>query len=193
MMTDKPFPRKCPECRKRAVSPAVRDYSARIEHDGRAYDVSVQGLPVLACTECGEFTLPPESEKLVSDELRSAAGLLTPEEIRDGRKRHNLTQKALAEQLDIAEATLSRWETGAQVQQRAFDKLLRAYFDVPELRAYLGGPTSHIPETVLQPIVSQPATNAVPPVVVVVGVLGQWQGPPRGAGISVQALSSSGG
>ena len=49
-----------------------------------------------------------------------------------------LTQKLLADHLGIAESTLSRWETGAQIQQRAFDKLLRLYFDVPEARRHLG-------------------------------------------------------
>jgi transcriptional regulator with XRE-family HTH domain len=62
---------------------------------------------------------------------------LTPAAIRENRLRLNLTQRELAEQLDIAEATLSRWETGAQIQQRAFDRLLRAYFGVPALRKFL--------------------------------------------------------
>jgi putative zinc finger/helix-turn-helix YgiT family protein len=142
-MKDKPFPRKCPNCRQRAVSSDVVEYTTRIEHDGRAYDVSVPRLRVLKCAQCGEVNLPRESEEQVTDALRSAAGLLPPEEIRAGRLALGLTQKALAEQLDIAEATLCRWETGAQIQQRAFDKLLRAYFDVPELRTYLAlGPAA---------------------------------------------------
>lgn len=49
-----------------------------------------------------------------------------------------LTQKLLAEHLGIAQSTLSRWETGAQIKRRAFDKLLRLYFVVPETRTYLG-------------------------------------------------------
>ena len=33
--------------------------------------------------------------------------------------------------------TLSRWETGAQIQQRGFDLLLRLYFALPAVREYL--------------------------------------------------------
>ena len=113
------------------------DYRTRIEHDGRGYDIEVNGLHVLSCTDCGNRDLDADAIERVSDALRKTAGLLTPGEIREGRHHLGLTQKVLADQLDIAEATLSRWETGAQVQQRAFDKLLRAYFEVRELRTFL--------------------------------------------------------
>lgn len=136
----KPFPYKCPNCRKVAVEPAVVDYRTRIEHNGRAYDLLMARLNVTRCSACSEEFLDREGHKLVSNSLRAAAGLLSPEEIRSKRLSLNLMQKALAEQLDIAEATLSRWETGAQIQQRAFDTLLRAYFAVPELRKYLSQP-----------------------------------------------------
>ncbi len=42
--------------------------------------------------------------------------------------------------LQIAEATLSRWETGAQIQQRSLDKLLRGFFGIEALRRFLGMP-----------------------------------------------------
>jgi transcriptional regulator with XRE-family HTH domain len=47
-----------------------------------------------------------------------------------------LTQKELAERLQIAEATLCRWETGRQIQQRLSDLALRLYFDLPGVRQY---------------------------------------------------------
>jgi DNA-binding transcriptional regulator YiaG len=47
------------------------------------------------------------------------------------------TQKELAVQLAVAEATLSRWETGGQIQQRAMDKLLRLFFGLPAVRVAL--------------------------------------------------------
>jgi transcriptional regulator with XRE-family HTH domain len=50
-----------------------------------------------------------------------------------------LSQKDLAERLGVAEATISRWETGAQIQSRALDNLLRVYFAVPEVRSVLRG------------------------------------------------------
>jgi hypothetical protein len=37
----------------------------------------------------------------------------------------------------VGPATVSRWETGGQVQQRSLDKLLRLYFTLPEVRRAL--------------------------------------------------------
>ena len=48
-----------------------------------------------------------------------------------------LTQKALADRLGIAESTLCRWERGGQIPQRHSDLILRAFFDVPAFRDYL--------------------------------------------------------
>jgi transcriptional regulator with XRE-family HTH domain len=65
---------------------------------------------------------------------------LQPHEVRAGREGLGLTQKELASYLQIADATLSRWETGAQIQQRSMDRLLRGFFFVPEFRRFLGAP-----------------------------------------------------
>jgi putative zinc finger/helix-turn-helix YgiT family protein len=50
---------------------------------------------------------------------------LALEEIRQGREKLALTQKQFANLLGVGEATVSRWETGAQIQQRAMDRFLR--------------------------------------------------------------------
>ena len=47
--------------------------------------------------------------------------LLTPEDIRQGCEKLELTQKQLANLLGVGKATVSRWETEAQIQQRAMD------------------------------------------------------------------------
>jgi transcriptional regulator with XRE-family HTH domain len=49
----------------------------------------------------------------------------------------------LARLLGVGEATLSRWETGGQIQQRALDRLLRLYFAVPPARDALDGLDAH--------------------------------------------------
>ena len=56
------------------------------------------------------------------------------------RESLGLTQKQLANLLRVADATVSRWETGGQIQQRSMDLLLRAFSDIPALRQYLGMP-----------------------------------------------------
>ncbi len=138
MATSKPYPWKCAACRERAVAPeTLSSYSAALEHDGKRYDVELHDLPVLRCGRCGEVVFGDEAESRLSDALRDAAGLLHPAEIRGRREAFGLTQKQLARRLRIAESTLSRWETGAQIQQKCMDLMLRSFFDVPELRRYL--------------------------------------------------------
>jgi putative zinc finger/helix-turn-helix YgiT family protein len=135
-----PHPLKCRTCREKGVVPVTMDYTAEIEHDGRLYQVKVPQLEVLRCGACGAIVLGDAASERVSEALRRAAGLLSPAEIKAGRKRLNLKQKELASYLNVAESTLSRWETGGQIQQRAMDTLLRLFFDLPEVRARLGCP-----------------------------------------------------
>ncbi len=134
----KPFPWKCGECGQRAVHPATLDtYSAELDHDGRTHRITVGPFPVMRCERCGAIVLDDAANRRLSEALRAAAGLLQPSEIRAGREGLGLTQKELARYLQIAEATLSRWETGAQIQQRSMDRLLRGFFLVPEFRRFL--------------------------------------------------------
>ncbi len=133
----KPFPWKCGTCRERGLVPAVIDYQREIGHDGRTYPIAIPALHVFRCNQCGAIVLDDEADKMVSDALRKAAGLLSPQEIRRGRESLGLTQKQLAQNLQVCEATLSRWETGGQLQTRSLDRLLRIYFQVPEARRFL--------------------------------------------------------
>ncbi|HZU34930.1 MAG TPA: type II TA system antitoxin MqsA family protein [Gemmataceae bacterium] len=136
-MQTKPFPWKCAGCRERAVWPATVDYATTLEHDGRAYGVRLPGLQVPRCRHCGKLVMVDSANRAVSAALRQAAGLLTPVQIRANREALGLTQKQLASHLGVADATLSRWETGAQIQQRSLDRLLRLYFGTPEVRTAL--------------------------------------------------------
>jgi putative zinc finger/helix-turn-helix YgiT family protein len=133
----KPFPWKCGTCRQRGLIPAVLDYQADVGHDGRIYPLTLPALSVFRCELCGAIVLDDEADKKITDALRQAAGLLSPEQIRRGREALGLTQKQLAHNLQVGEATLSRWETGGQLQQRSLDRLMRLYFQVPEARRFL--------------------------------------------------------
>jgi DNA-binding transcriptional regulator YiaG len=66
------------------------------------------------------------------------ANLSTPEEIREGRIKAGFKQQQdFARCFGIGVSTLSRWETGAQVQQRFHDGMLRTFFAIPEVRPFL--------------------------------------------------------
>lgn len=133
----KPFPWKCARCGARAVEPAVLSYSTDMEHDGRLYSVRVPSLGAPRCGKCGEIVLDVAANRQISEALRRQVGLLSPSVIRENREALALSQKEMASRLGIAEATLSRWETGGQIQQRALDKLLRLFFGMPSARKAL--------------------------------------------------------
>jgi DNA-binding transcriptional regulator YiaG len=108
-----------------------------MDHDGSSYSFTVPNLEVLECAGCGNRTLPDASFARVIAQLRMEAELLTPEDIRAGRKRLSMTQEQLAALLKVAKETVSRWETGAQIQQAAMNSYLKAFFALPELRDWL--------------------------------------------------------
>jgi putative zinc finger/helix-turn-helix YgiT family protein len=136
-MMQREFSRKCGKCRHRAVTLVTVPYTVQFDHDGRKYPIAIPALEVPKCGNCGTIALDEEANQQISNAFRRQAKLLTPEEIRAGREKLGLTQQDFADRLGIAVSTLSRWETGAQIQQRSLNRLMRAYFDLRELRQYL--------------------------------------------------------
>jgi len=136
---DRPFPRRCGSCGKRAVFPATITHTAEIKHEGKLHSVEVSDLPVQKCRDCEKVFFSNDSDEKISDALREQLGLLKPSEIRESRAKLDLTQRELAAHLGTAEETISRWETGLLIQSRAMDNLLRLYFALPEVRQMLGG------------------------------------------------------
>lgn len=134
----KPYPWRCGTCRERGVAPErLATYSAEVEHDGHIYSLELADLPVLRCGHCGTIILGDAANAAVSDGLRTAAGILRPDQIRRRRDEAGLTRGELAALMQVSEATLGRWEDGDQIQGRAMDRFLHAVLDVPELRRYL--------------------------------------------------------
>jgi putative zinc finger/helix-turn-helix YgiT family protein len=124
-MTTRTYPKRCGKCGHKAMQLATVVYTTTIEHDGRAYQVEVPALTVPQCGHCQSISIDDEADRQISAAFRRQARLLAPEEIRQGREKLELTQKELANLLGVGEATVSRWETGAQIQQRAMDRFLR--------------------------------------------------------------------
>jgi len=80
------------------------------------------------CKNCGDEVLDPtknpDSFALAYREYRKKHGLLQPEDIRDWRAAHHLTQAELARLLGLGTATLNRYENGA-LQNESHERLLR--------------------------------------------------------------------
>jgi putative zinc finger/helix-turn-helix YgiT family protein len=130
-MTTRNYPKRCGKCGQKNMHLATVTYSTTIEHDGRAYCVEIAALTVPQCGNCRALSIDEEADQQISAAFRREARLLTPEEIREGREKLELTQKQFANLLGVGEATVSRWETGAQIQQRAMDRFLRVCLASP--------------------------------------------------------------
>jgi putative zinc finger/helix-turn-helix YgiT family protein len=68
---------------------------------------------------------------------RKKHGLLSADEIRAIRDRFGLTQADLTRLLHLGANTISRWESGRNVQTEAMDILLRMIRDLPQSLEYL--------------------------------------------------------
>ncbi len=138
---ERPFPWCCRHCAKQEVVIVTAEFKAEVRHDGRLHTFTIPDLELPECRACGERVFTEEVDAQVNDALRAYLNLLTPARIRDAIKRVGMSQKVVATRLGIAEATLSRWLNRTQIQSRAMDNLLRAFFAFPQLRTALCGET----------------------------------------------------
>lgn len=103
--------------------------------------ISVPQIAHLRCPGCGEQVLDATSARRLREGAlagyRRRHRLLTAEQIRAIRDKRGLTQSELAGLLRLGPNTLSRWESGANVQSAAMDVLLRMLRDLPNALPYL--------------------------------------------------------
>jgi HTH-type transcriptional regulator/antitoxin MqsA len=127
---------RCPEC---------GGYLARVRTTvdtrvGRR-TVAVSGEFLQCQGECREvYFAPGESDEVsrrATDMARAEEGLLTPQEIREIRRQHDLTQQQLEQLLNVGPKTVVRWERGTVMQNAATDTLLRLLRDVPAVYRHL--------------------------------------------------------
>ena len=128
----------CPAC-GHEMKEAKRDLLFPINGE----EITVTGVTHLRCPECNEILLRlDEARALRAGAIaiyRKRYDLLSGDVIRALRERLNLTQVQLAELLRLGVNTLSRWESGRNVQTAAMDVLLRLVRDVPGNIEYLRG------------------------------------------------------
>lgn len=95
----------------------------------RGVDLSVEE-EAFVCPECGmeagTIATGAQLQRCIADAYRRKKGLLTGEEIRGLRKARHLTQKHLAERMNVGIASIKRWETGT-VQSASMDQALRVH------------------------------------------------------------------
>ena len=104
-------------------------------------EIHVPAANHLRCPGCNEIVLRfQDLKRLHQDAIaiyRKKYGLLSADEIRAIREHFDLTQADLARLLRLGANTISRWESGRNVQTAAMDMLLRLIRDLPGSLAYL--------------------------------------------------------
>ncbi len=119
----------------------MKEARGRLKVPINGEEIIVPSASHLKCPKCGEIVLRfREAKRLhedASEIYRRKHGLLSADEIRAIRERFNLTQADLARLLRLGANTVSRWESGRNVQTAAMDMLLRLIRDLPGSIDYL--------------------------------------------------------
>lgn len=82
-------------------------------------------IPVRCCGACGFECVDEEGMLIRHEAVCQHLGVLGPTEIRAIREHHGLSRETFAWITGLEEATLDKWENGAQIQGRADDNYLR--------------------------------------------------------------------
>lgn len=119
----------------------MKSERGRLRYAVNGEEIVVPSVSYLRCPKCREIVLGiREARRLGQDAIaiyRRKHGLLSAEAIRAIRERFELTQAEFARLLRLGANTLSRWESGRNVQTEAMDTLLRLIRDVPGTIDYL--------------------------------------------------------
>jgi putative zinc finger/helix-turn-helix YgiT family protein len=116
--------RECPDCDSTDSRLEYAQQSFRYGRGDEAVDLTCE-VPVYTCNKCGYQWTRSEAEDLRQIAVCQHLGRLTPNEVRGVRERFGLSQAEFSRITGFGEASLSRWETGAQVQSASNDRLLR--------------------------------------------------------------------
>jgi len=126
----------CPTC-----GTLMKETRGRLSLPVNGEEISVPAAAHLKCPKCGEIVLRfQDATRLHEDAIavyRKKHGLLSADQIRAIRERFELTQADLARLLRLGANTVSRWESGRNVQTAAMDILLRLIRDLPGSLDYL--------------------------------------------------------
>ena len=86
---------------------------------------------------CTRFFIPELHIDKISKELRVHLCFLQPEEIRAKLNSLGINQSDFANRIGVAKESVSRWMTGAVIQNRAMDNLMRLFLGLESVRNVL--------------------------------------------------------
>ncbi len=113
----------CPNCGSAAVHSEEREHRFPYGCDGGEVELKAI-MRVRVCRDCGLSFMDRAGEEACHDAICRYLGVLTPSQIRALRKMYHLNQAKFGEVTGLGQATVSRWERGIVVQNKAYDNYL---------------------------------------------------------------------
>lgn len=113
----------CGECGSSNVEESWQDYTFPYGIGDKSVELSCK-VPVKSCKDCGFIFIDGDAEDYCHAEVCRHLGVLPPLQIRSLRDLYEMTQAEFSAITKLGEATLSRWERGAVVQNQAYDNYL---------------------------------------------------------------------
>ena len=114
---------ECPQCSRRTVQTRIEEDRFKYGTGDSAVDLTA-AIPVRKCASCGfEFT-DWEAEDLRHEAVCRHLGVMVPKQVLGIRLMYDLSRSEFAAITKFGETSLSRWETGAVIQNLANDQLL---------------------------------------------------------------------
>lgn len=124
-------------------APSAVEITKRKETKYKHVPIVLDDVSVFHCNECGEEYFSPDQLEEFSARSQIAwrrkMDLLSPEEIVEIRKKHELKQDDLEELIGAGQKVVTRWERGEVLQPKPVDLLLRLIKDFPDTIARIRG------------------------------------------------------
>ncbi|MEE8732895.1 MAG: type II TA system antitoxin MqsA family protein [Eggerthellaceae bacterium] len=112
-----------------------------IEVDFKGEHLTVLDVPHFLCENCDDIAFNAEQldaySHAIDEAYRERMGLLSPSQIKSIRKSISCTQAQFESLVGVSTPTVSRWETGASIQQKTADNLMRVIEKFPGIADFL--------------------------------------------------------
>ena len=125
--------RRCPICGHSPLKPTLVERTFEFgTEEQEPVTIHAHDVPIEVCDNCGESYSGPETARAEHEAICRELGLPTPAEIVSLRERLHLSQDKFAELTGINQGTLSNWECGRSLPNRAMARYLQLLDALPE-------------------------------------------------------------